>query len=211
MMTSTLINTNFDRRRFLSGIVPACAVSCFGLRSAFALTQTKQDALVPEGKHKFDQDLGRTITHRQFFGMRYREYIELTKALKSELGEKKAIDFLKKYTKEKMLEFGKNHAGRSPDNGFQTYTDTFRDLDRYKNTLTMEIVEDTEKAFELKVTECIWASTFLEHDVGDIGYASVCIGDYTWASGFNPKIKLVRDKTLMEGHEYCNHRYILEG
>jgi hypothetical protein len=29
--------------------------------------------------------------------------------------------------------------------------------------------------------------------------------------GFNPKIKLVRDKTLMQGHEYCNHRYIWTG
>jgi hypothetical protein len=171
----------------------------------------KQEALVPEGRHKFDEDLGMAFSHRQFYTMRYREYIELTKALKKELGEKKAIDFLTRYTKKKMLEFGKSHAGRSPDNSFHTYTDTFRDLDQYRNTLTMEIVEDTEKAFELKVTECIWATTFVDLDAGDIGYASVCVGDYTWASGFNPKIRLVRDKTLMQGHAFCNHRYMWEG
>ena len=28
---------------------------------------------------------------------------------------------------------------------------------------------------------------------------------------FNPKIKLVRDKTLMQGNNYCNHRYIWQG
>jgi hypothetical protein len=75
----------------------------------------------------------------------------------------------------------------------------------------MEIVEDTEKAFELKITECIWADTFLKAKAGHIGYAWVCWGDYAWAEGFNPKIKMVRDKTLMQGHDRCNHRYIWTG
>jgi hypothetical protein len=51
----------------------------------------------------------------------------------------------------------------------------------------------------------------LAKKAGDIGYAMVCWGDYAWAEGFNPKIKLVRDKTLMEGHDRCNHRYIWTG
>jgi hypothetical protein len=63
----------------------------------------------------------------------------------------------------------------------------------------MEIVEDTDKAFELKVTECIWAATFLQAKAGEIGYAAVCYGDYAWAEGFKSKIKLIRDKTLMQG------------
>ncbi len=57
----------------------------------------------------------------------------------------------------------------------------------------------------------ILASTFLVAKAGDIGWASVCFGDYAWAEGFNPKIKLVRDKTLMQGHDICNHRYIWMG
>ena len=50
----------------------------------------------------------------------------------------------------------------------------------------------------------------LDAKLGHIGHAHVCYGDYAWARGFNPKIKMVRDKTLMQGHEYCNHRYIFE-
>lgn len=209
-MHKSILKDGFDRRRFLSNVVPACAVSCLGFRSVYALAQSEQETTSPLDIHKFDEEFGRTLTYRQFYATRYREYINLAKALKKELGEKKTIDFLKKHTKDGMLEYGKSHAGRSPDNSFHTYMDTFRDLDRYKNTLTMEIVEDTEKAFELKVTECIWATTFVDAGAGDIGFASVCIGDYTWASGFNPKIKLVRNKTLMQGHGICNHRYILE-
>ena len=150
------------------------------------------------------------MERRQFFAVQYQEFIELAKALEQSMGKDKTIEFLKKYTQEKMLEYGKNHAKRSPDNSFRTYVKTF-DPVRYQDTLTMEIVENTDTAYELKVTECMWASTFLAAKAGDIGWTSVCFGDYAWAEGFNPKIKLVRDKTLMQGHDICNHRYIWTG
>ena len=57
----------------------------------------------------------------------------------------------------------------------------------------MEIVEDTDTAFELKVGECIWADTFRR------------------AEGFNSKIEMVRDLTLMQGHSICNHCYLWKG
>lgn len=60
------------------------------------------------------------------------------------------------------------------------------------------ILEDTDKVFKIKVTECLVANTFLRAKAGDIGYARVCWGDYAWAEGFNPKIKLIRDKTLSD-------------
>jgi hypothetical protein len=123
------------------------------------------------------------------------------------MGKDQALEFLKTYTGAKMLEYGKNHAQSSPDNSFRTYVQTFNP-ERYQNTPTMEIVEDTDTAYKLKVKECIWASTFLAAKAGDIGWASLCYGDYAWAESFNPKIKLVRDKTLMQGYDFCNHRYI---
>jgi len=72
-------------------------------------------------------------------------------------------------------------------------------------------VSKTDTAFGIKVTDCLSAESFLPYKAGDIGYASACWGDYNWASDFNPKIKLIRDKTLMQGHDYCNHRYIWTG
>jgi hypothetical protein len=51
---------------------------------------------------------------------------------------------------------------------------------------------------------------FREEDAAGMGYAAICYPDYAVASGFNPKLKLVRTKTLMQGHECCNHRYVME-
>ena len=209
-MITTRSLLELDRRQFLSTVMPACALTCFGLGNSVALAQDTKESIPLEDVHKFDEEFEKTLTYRQYYASKYREFIQLAKALEKELGKEKTITFLKKYTEERMLQHGKSLASKLPDNSFQTGMDVFRDLERYKNTLTMEIVEDTERAFELKVTECIWATSFLDADAGEIGYASVCFGDYAMARGFNSRIKLIRDKTLMQGHEYCNHRYIFE-
>lgn len=201
--------TVFDpgRRLFLTRVAPACALLCFGAEDVVAAAQTgSKPSPDQEDLHKFDSELGRQLTIRQYFDSRYGEYIWLAKAVEKELGKEKATEFLKRITTEKMTDYGKRQAAGAPVNNFEAYVSQFRS--GYENALTLEIVEDSEAAFELKVTECIWADAFLRADAGHIGYCSVCWGDYAWARSFNEKISLVRDKTLMQGHDCCNHRYV---
>ena len=129
-----------------------------------------------------------------------------------ELGEEKAIEIIKTDTRESALAMGQRQAQAAEKNDLHTYVDMFRNVEGFKNTLTMEIVEDTEKAFELKVTECLYAEPYLRAGLGgEVGFAALCYMDYFWPKGFNENIKLVRDKTLMQGHDHCNHRYIWTG
>ena len=68
---------------------------------------------------------------------------------------------------------------------------------------------DTEDVFELRVTECVNATVFREAGVdGEIGHAAVCNMDYHWPAAFNPEFGTGRSKTLMQGHDCCNHRYL---
>ena len=198
------------RRQFFGRVMPACALTCLGAGKILGLAYPDRDSFIQEAKHKFDSPFDRPLTYRQFFGVRYGEFIRLAKALEKEMGQEKLLELLKKNIRAEMLQQGQAQAKRSPDNSLQTYVQPFKGP-AYDKTLTREIVEDTEMAFELKITECIWASTFLQAMAGEIGYAAVCYGDYAWAEGFNPKIKLIRDKTLMQGHDICNHRYVWEG
>ena len=198
-----------NRRKFIASVIPACAITCMGTNRAFASILGAEGSLIQDQKHKFDNNFERTLTYRQLLGRQFRDFIILAKFLEREMGKEKAIAFLKKVTTERQENFGKQQAISMPDNSFATYVGQFRS--GFDNMLTMEIVEDKETAFELNVTECIWADTFLRAKAGDIGYAWVCWGDYAWAEGFNPKIKMVRDKTLMQGHDRCNHRYLWKG
>jgi hypothetical protein len=197
---------NRERRRVITTLLPACALTCLGGSRVFALLQSDP---AQKAAHRFDTDLNRTLTNRQFIDTRYRDVITLGRSLEKHMGRAEALAFLKKVKTEQMLERGKAQASQFPDDSLDSYVDQFRN--GYENTLTMEIVQDTEKIFELKITECLWADTFHRADAGEIGYAWICWGDYAWAHGFNPKIRLARDKTLMQGHAYCNHRYTWEG
>lgn len=202
------------RRRFLGMVAPACALTCLGFETACAQEKTETSAeggTSPRISHPFDAKFGRELTYRQFYKVRYAEAIKLAKALQDEMGREEALDFLRLHTSRTMSEFGKSQAAKIENPSLHRYTEQFRNLDNYRNTLAMQIVEDTDRVFELKVTECIWASTFLAADAGELGYAMVCYGDYAWAEGFNSRIKLERDKTLMEGHAICNHRYVWLG
>ena len=77
--------------------------------------------------------------------------------------------------------------------------------------LTDEVIEQTETFVHSKITECLWSKTFREANAADIGFAAVCYPDYAMTSAFNPKIKLVRPTTLMQGHDCCDFRYHWEG
>jgi hypothetical protein len=203
----------FSRRKFLSKVLPACSLACLGASSGLLGFSPEMNRALQEAKHKFDKEFPTKFTGRQLMSMVYgRNYIPLLKFLSEELGRKELIMLLKKHSTQEGKEIGKIFAKQFGGDDFATLKKIFSpDSPNFKNALTMTITEDTANVHELKITECIFASTFLEAEAGDLGFAAICFGDYSMASGFNPKVKMVRDKTLMQGHAYCNHRYLFTG
>jgi hypothetical protein len=200
-----------SRRDFLTKTVPICAVSCLAAGKVFATSPRIAKSLVEQEKHKFDTALpGPEMTYRRMAASRHRSFIRFARFLQKEIGEERVIELIKKETEQRLNAQAKGDLERLGKSDFKSYISIFRDP-RMLASLTMEIIEDTDKVFEIRVTDCLAAESFLPYKAGDIGYAAVCWGDYNWASDFNPKIKLVRDKTLMQGHDCCNHRYIWTG
>jgi len=162
-------------------------------------------------KHMFDRDFPMKLTWRQYVNGQNMIFIEFAKLVQNKIGKQETIELIKKMATEFNLERGRKQAQNSKDLSLKSYTRMFANPKDWEGLLKMEVVKDTETAFELKITECIQAAVYIDADVAEIGYASVCWGDYAWAQGFNPKIKLVRDKTLMQGHPCCNHKYVWTG
>ncbi len=200
----------YNRRRFLFQFMPACSLVCLGAsRHLFSETPWMKQA-ARESKHKFDQEFPRKLTSRQFMEAMYgREFIPFVKMISAEIGEEKIIPLLEKYAEGKAKEIGAMVPKQFGGNDFATWKKLFSpDNPNQKISLSMTIAEESDTVYELKVTECLWADVFLKADAGKIGHAAVCHGDYAMASAFNPKLKMVRDKTLMQGHDCCNHRYL---
>lgn len=211
-----------SRRRFLTRVMPACSLVCLGAagRSLWGeptgMRQDQQEADKSprdENMHKFDREFPRKLTNRQLMELMYgREFIPFLKHLSAELGEARLIPLLEQHADAKGKEVGPLLVKQFGDSDFATWKKIFRpDNPNSAISLTMSVTEDTDTVHELEVTECLWAEVFCKADAGDLGHALVCHGDFAMAAAFNPRIKMERDKTLMQGHACCNHRYLLIG
>ncbi len=201
------------RRFFITRILPGCALTCAGLGAAGAAAAgpTASQLVQPFNPyaHKFDMPYGEQMSYREYYRTKYEEMVRLVRDLSGELGKSNLLQMIMTTAEQRSLVLGNAHAEKVPVNDFATYIGMFREP-AYQQIMTMQIVEDAPAAFEVRITECLWASTFKDLEAADIGYAHICHADFTWAEGFNPAIKLTRDQTLMQGHASCNHRYTWE-
>lgn len=65
------------RRGFLSGLAPACALTCLGMNKAMAWNFSEGDPLQESSGHKFDKPFRRQLTYRQVSDLRHRNFISL--------------------------------------------------------------------------------------------------------------------------------------
>lgn len=204
-----------SRREFFGKILPGCAVTCLAMKGISLSGQAAQPQNQPASpaKHKFDEPLPRPMTNRTLFNIMYgTSLIPLITFLTSKFGKEKTIELLKEWSAETSTSAAQMMAKRRGNNDFATLKTILNPANPgFQNTLTMEIVESTDRVHELKVTECLYAETFLKAKCGDLGNAAICDGDYAFARAFNPQIEMVRDKTLTLGHDCCNHRYLWKG
>jgi hypothetical protein len=214
--TSSAPGKTVGRRELLTRTVPACAAACLGLGRIPGLLAAGPDldaAETSRGRqevHKFDVKRARDLSPRDLTRMENSAFIGFINTLRSELGDEELVRVLNANSSAVGRRVGEQQARSAPDTTFRTFTATFRPP-RYASVLTHEVVEDTENAFGLRVTECVWASVFREAGLGgDVGHAAVCNMDYYWPPAFNPKFRMERDRTLMQGHDHCNHRYLQE-
>jgi len=201
-----------NRRGFLGLALPACAVTCFALEGAPVVARERsvsgQAPVQPSG-HPFDAELPRTLTYRQLLTARFSNVISLAQFMTKSLGHDKTIELLKAYATTRSQQSARSATERAGGHDFTALKQLFTPgAPGFKNTLLFEVVESTDAIHELKVTECLWARTWLDAGAGEQGFAAVCFGDYAFAKAFDPRLEMVRDKTLMQGDAFCNHRYL---
>ncbi len=72
------------------------------------------------------------------------------------------------------------------------------------------MVKETEKELFFDVSYCGYVEIYEKLGVKKLGCTLSCIRDFYFLEGFNPKITLKRTKTIMEGGNYCDFRYVEE-
>ena len=195
------------RRQFftLIGTAPLCALAGPRIVGAGSQVFARMDA----DRHKFQEDSA--MSFEEVFRFSFHPFIGLLRTLCNKPGNERFIDVLQEVSSQEAVDSVKNREKKPQDRSLASAVAYLKRPNRFwRNVLTVTFVEETSTACEIKVTECLWAKTFLEYGAGDIGYACICHPDFATARAFNPRLRLERTKTLMLGHDYCNHRWILE-
>ena len=198
--------TGWLSRRTLFSILPAGAFGCLGCVRAMACVQTSQvEPTVHSWTEKAD------VTWEEMFRFAYqKDLMPVLKELEAQLGRDEFVGMLRRASDEVVR---KKTAGRPPAvRDLVSFASNMKNVPPLmQHALEADIVEQTPQAFEYHVKKCLWAKMFRDGDAADIGYAMVCYPDYAVAQGLNPKLKLIRTKTLMQGDDSCSLRYVMEG
>jgi hypothetical protein len=81
--------------------------------------------------------------------------------------------------------------------------------DKIGKPFEWQIIDRTPTSMKFKVTRCPLAERMRELDAAELGFAYNCAYDIGFCQGLNPAIKFTRTKTLMQGHDCCDHAYEL--
>jgi hypothetical protein len=73
--------------------------------------------------------------------------------------------------------------------------------------LEIEVKEQTESSFAFNVVKCRYAETYRTMGLGEIGHLLSCNRDGAFCEGYDPKLKLERSQTIMQGASHCDFRY----
>ena len=199
------------RRRLLQGLLPAGACLCLGRANLLAAALGGQEE-APADVHKFAADSG--MSFEAVFRFAFQSYyIPCLQKLAEEIGREAFLEMVKRVSSEAAAERQREWARTLPKTDFETYVSIGKQRkNRFvQHVLTDEVVEERPDFLRTKITECLWAKIFREAGAEDLGYAAICHPDFAMARAFNPKIRLERPTTLMQGDECCDFRYIWEG
>jgi hypothetical protein len=152
---------------------------------------------------KFQREYRHTC--EEAFRWRFAYYIEIMLRFADYLGRDELITMIKKAVEDSYPP----NPSPDPDFSFRAWIDAGSEMSR--NMMTWEVVEQSDKVHEIKVTECLWMETFKRFGATDIGYATVCHSDFCTCKAEHPGITLHRTRTLMQGDDCCDHRWVFEG
>ena len=127
----------------------------------------------------------------------------------AQLGEQKAQAILDKAIREAAIGAARSFAARTPGG---TSLRSFQDLLHLwtqDNALTIDILKQTDTEFHFNVRRCRYAETYREMGLGPIGHLLSCNRDAAFCEGYDPRLKLERTQTLMQGASHCDFRYRL--
>jgi len=133
----------------------------------------------------------------------------LIKEFSQEFGKMKTINIVERVIQSLARESGRQLAIMSGGNSIKHLAEVFQVLGK-DDVLEQEVIEQDDRKLSINCMKCCFADMYDEINMHEFGYLLSCNRDFAMIEGFNPKIKLTRTQTIMEGADYCDFRFRLE-
>jgi len=129
-------------------------------------------------------------------------------AMAEELGPARAKEILARGIVAAAKRAAAGFARAAP--GGRTDLDSFADLLPLwmkDDALEIEVLHRSPERFEFNVTRCRYAEMYREMGLGQLGDALSCNRDGVFCQGYDPRIRMTRTQTIMQGAQHCDFRY----
>jgi hypothetical protein len=135
---------------------------------------------------------------------------EVYETLKESHGEEVARKTIAESVRRSAIEQARQFAAAAPGG---TSLKAFQDvmpLWTKGGALEIEVGEQTDTTFAFNVVRCRYAETYKAMGLGEIGHLLSCNRDGAFCEGYDPKLKLERTQTIMQGASHCDFKYRYE-
>ena len=132
---------------------------------------------------------------------------EVYQTLKASHGEEVARKTIAESVRRSAIEQARQFAAAAPGG---TSLKAFQDvmpLWTKGGALEIEDKEQSDTSFRFNVVKCRYAETYKAMGLGEIGHLLSCNRDGAFCEGYDPKLKLERTQTIMQGASHCDFKY----
>lgn len=130
----------------------------------------------------------------------------------AEIGEPAARRIIERAIRKAALAEAADLAARAPGGetsmrSFVTLYDQLYESWKAEGVLEVEILRADDEHFDFDVTHCGYVQMYRDAGLGDIAPLLSCNRDGVFCQGYDARIELVREQTIMGGAPRCTFRY----
>jgi hypothetical protein len=128
----------------------------------------------------------------------------------SVVGRDKAIEVATAAIQADALEAGRMTAKKYGKNSLRELSRVVREVWCEGDALVIRMQEESDERLSFDVTRCGYVGLYDSMGLREFGFCLSCSRDEPFARGFNPRIRLLRTQTIMQGAPHCDFRFILD-
>jgi hypothetical protein len=126
------------------------------------------------------------------------------------LGNDKATEAATEAIQADALAAGRKMTGKYGGNSLRELARVVKELWSEDDAIIIRMLEESDQKLSFDVTRCRYVELYDRMGLREFGYCLSCSRDEPFARGFNPRIRLLRTQTIMQGAHYCDFRFIME-